>query len=106
MRRGDLGDAPPGSIFHTKAPSDYYQNGFRHGGAFLMYTLPIALMVASSSKEALADPVLARSLQEAFGNAADWLSRMPLKDGVNPVAQVPDPARWLFRILLRSDHEG
>ena len=49
------------SIFHTKAPSDYYQNGFRHGGAFLMYTLPISLMVASTSKEALADPVLERA---------------------------------------------
>jgi putative CocE/NonD family hydrolase len=93
------------SIFHTKAPSDYYQNGFRHGGAFLMYTLPIALMVASSSKEALADPVLARSLQEAFENASEWLSRMPLKEGFNPVAQVPDAERWLFDMLLRSDYD-
>jgi len=93
------------SIFHTKAPSDYYQNGFRHGGALLMYTLPIALMVASSSKEALADPVLARSLVDAFANASEWLKRMPLKEGLNPVAQVPDAERWLFDMLSRCDYD-
>src|ERR1700730_15234292 len=70
------GTPHPASIFHPKAPSDYYQNGFRHGGAFLMYTLPIALSVASTSKEALAEPVLERSLLDAFKNAPEWLSRM------------------------------
>src|SRR5258708_36886025 len=60
------------SIFHTKAPSDYYQNGFRHGGALLMYTLPIALLGASSSKKALADPRLGRGVLEAFGTASEW----------------------------------
>ncbi|HEY3057425.1 MAG TPA: CocE/NonD family hydrolase [Chloroflexota bacterium] len=93
------------SIFHTKAPSDYYQSGFRHGGAFLMYTLPIALMVASTSKEALADVVLERSLLNAFENASEWLSRMPLKQGLNPVAQVPDAERWLFDMLSRCDYD-
>jgi putative CocE/NonD family hydrolase len=93
------------SMFHAKAPADYYQNGFRHGGAFLMYTLPIAFMVASSSKEATADPVLSRSLRDAFEHAADWLSGMPLKKGLNPLAQVPDVERWLFDMMSRSDYD-
>ena len=91
------------SMFHVKAPSDYYHYCFRHKGAFWMYMLPIIFMFASSSKEALADPVIIKRLTKAFvDDGPDWLKRMPLSKGNTPLSDAPESERWLFDMLEQT----
>lgn len=87
------------SLFHVKAPFDYYQNGNRHYGAFHMYMLPVTLYFAATSKEALADPLLQQRLTTAFEQARAWLARLPLKPGLNPLRDVPSVERWLLDMM-------
>ena len=93
------------SLFHVKAPSSYYKNGFRHGGALLLYTMCAVFKNAGNSKEALADAVFARALTEAWTNAPEWLTRMPLKPGLTPVSLAPSYERWLFDVLGHVDYD-
>ena len=93
------------SIFHVKAPSDYYQHGFRQGGAFLMYSAPIAFMFASTGKEASADPVLWGDLNEAFESGPDLLGRLPIEKGATPLKGVPGDERWLIDMMHQTDYD-
>jgi putative CocE/NonD family hydrolase len=93
------------SIFHVKAPSSYYQNGFRHSGTFLMYTIPITLMFAATDREPQYDPVLLKSLTDAYERAPEWLSRAPLKPGLNPLSRVPGVEQWLFDMATKADFD-
>jgi len=92
------------SIFHVKAPFDYYRNGNRHGGHIAMYMLPITFFFASTSREAQADPILAESLLKAFEQGCDWLYRLPLKKGKNPLSATPGIEDWLLDIMSASEY--
>ncbi len=93
------------SIFHVKAPLDYYRNGNRHGGNFNMYMVPITFFFASTGPEAAADPVLQASLLEAFHDGPDWLQRMPIKKGLNPLAATPGIEAWLYDMMTKADYD-
>ena len=59
-----------------------------------MYMLPSIFMFASSSKEALADPVVIKRLTKAFvDDGPDWLKRMPLSKGNTPPRASSRPER-------------
>jgi putative CocE/NonD family hydrolase len=93
------------SIFHVQAPSDYYQNGFRHAGAFLMYTVSIALMMLSSTKAYWTDPILQAGAGSARMHHLEWLSAMPLKPGLSPLSLAdPDNERWFFDMMTHTDY--
>jgi putative CocE/NonD family hydrolase len=94
------------SLFHVKAPANYYQNGFRHAGTFLMYSVPIAFMLASSSKEALQDQLLARAVTDTdlWRKASPWLAKMPLKRGLTPLSLEPQAERWFFDMMTHTDY--
>lgn len=99
--------APPhlSAIFHVEAPADYYQNGFRHAGTFLLYTVSIALMMLSSTKNYWTDPVLASAATLASERHLDWLAAMPLKPGLSPLSLAdPDNERWFFDMLTHTDY--
>jgi len=91
-----------GSLFHVKAPFNYYLNGNRNFGTFHMYMVGITFFFAASGKEARGDPLLAGRLLESFHHAEEWLRRVPLKPGVNPLSETPSIERWL---LDMQDHE-
>ena len=94
------------SVFHVKAPSDYYQNGFRNGGALLMYSVPIAFMFASSSPKALVNPVIGENLIDCFErHSSEWLGRMPIKKGLTPLRHVPEYERWLFDVMEHTEYD-
>ena len=93
------------SMFHTKAPQSYYLSGFRNGGNFMLYVVPITFMFACTSKEARADPVLAASLADAFAAAPQWLSRLPIKKGLNPLNRTPDIEEWLFDAMTQETYD-
>ena len=85
---------------------DYYQNGFRHAGAFLMYTVPIALMMLSSTKDYWTDPVLAAGAEAARKNHLEWLAAMPLKKGLSPLSLAdPDNEQWFFDMMTHADYD-
>jgi len=94
------------SIFHVQAPANYYQNGFRHGGAFLMYTVSIALMMLSSTKEYWGNPVLAKGAESARKKHLDWLAAMPLKKGLTPLSLAdPDNEQWFFDMMTHTVYD-
>src|SRR4051812_1409693 len=66
---------------------------------------PITFMFASTSREAQADPVLERALLDAFANAREWLARLPIKPGQNPLAATPGIEAWLHDIMSRADYD-
>jgi putative CocE/NonD family hydrolase len=98
------GSAHLRSMFHVKAPMDYYRNGNRHGGNAAMYMAPITFFFASTSREAQADPLLQRALLAAFGQGKAWLKRVPLKRGLSPLAAAPGIESWLLDIMSRSEY--
>jgi hypothetical protein len=91
------------SLFHVKAPGNYYQDGYRRGGAFLMYLTNIIFMFAATAQEALDDPVLGQSLLQAYELGGEWLDRWPLKKGRTPLSQVPQYERWLLDMVNHVD---
>src|SRR5438034_211343 len=81
------------------APADYYKCGHRQSGNAALYMVPITFMFAATSKEAEADPVLKASAEAAFDDSVSWLTRLPLKRGLNPLSRAPAIEDWLFDIM-------
>ncbi len=90
------------SIFHVKAPSDYYKNGARHGGNMLLYLVTISFIYASTDPAALNDPPLRRALLEEYKNGRDWIIATPWKKGQNPLSRVPDLEQ--FHLDCQDEH--
>lgn len=78
------------SIFHVKAPSNYYKNAARHGGNMPLYLVTISLIYAATSPEAKGDPVLRTHLMDEYEHGVGWIDRTPWKKGQNPLSQQPD----------------
>jgi putative CocE/NonD family hydrolase len=91
------------SIFHVKAPFNYYENGNRMGGNAAMYMVPITLFFASTSREAQQDDVTAHALADAFAHGHQWLHRLPFKKGLNPLSATPGIEDWLIDMM---EHEA
>ena len=87
------------SMFHVKAPLNYYENGNRMGGNAAMYMAPITLYFASTSREARHDPVTARALAEAFERGDQWLRQLPFKKGLNPLSATAGIEDWLIDMM-------
>ena len=87
------------SMFHVKAPLNYYENGNRMGGNAAMYMAPMTLFFASTSREARHDPVIARALAEAFALGDQWLRRLPFKKGLNPLSATAGIEDWLLDMM-------
>ena len=93
------------SIFHVKAPLNYYENGNRMGGNAAMYMAPITLFFASTSREARSDPVKARALAEAFERGDQWLRRLPFKKGLNPLSATAGIEDWLLDMMAHDVYD-
>jgi putative CocE/NonD family hydrolase len=87
------------SIFHIKAPLNYYENGNRMAGNAAMYMVPITLFFASTSREAQQDEVTAHALAEAFAHGDQWLLQLPVKKGLNPLSATPGIEDWLIDMM-------
>jgi len=90
------------SMFHVKAPPDYYLHGARRAGNSLNYLLPIEFLFACTSPEALKDPLLARTLRDQFADVPAWLGRLPFRKGLNPFTPVPDVDLWFEDMQTRE----
>src|SRR5262245_36998036 len=93
------------SIFHVQAPMSYYQTGVRRNGAFVQMVVPVAFYFASTSREAIADPVLKRGLIEADMRGPEWLKRWPFGRGRTLLSQVPEDERFLIDTWVQTDYD-
>lgn len=83
-----------------------WRSPVRTNGAFtqgLVYRL--ALRMARHGPEALADPRIARLLDETWKNVGKYHDAFPIRRGQTPLAQVPDWEDWYFDAATRSDYD-
>jgi predicted acyl esterase len=80
-----------------------YTSTVRHNGAFEMRFLCWAFWQGAKSREAKADPLVAKAL--AAVNVRDWLQRMPIKRGGSPLALIPKYEAWAFDLATRGDYD-
>jgi len=93
------------SIFHVEAPLSYYQNGVRRGGAFVQMVVPVAFYFASTSREAIADPILKKGLIEADLKGPEWLKRWPFDRGRTLLSSVPEDERFLIDTWVQTNYD-
>ena len=96
--------APPhlSAMIVVEGPSNIYEYGLRHDGAFQLKFLTAGFWLGADSKEAAADPKIARAME----NASDRLGTLPPERGKSPLAMVPSYERWVFDFMTRGDHEA
>ena len=89
------------AMIPVEGPSNVYRYGLRHDGAFQLKFLTAGFWLGADSKEAKADPDVARAME----GASEWLRPMLPRRGESPLALTPDCERWVFDFMTRGDHE-
>lgn len=84
--------------------SSYYHASMRQNGALEQRFLIYAFRMATTSKEALADPALRAMLLEAYENVGEWFARVPFKRGVSALRHLPTYEQWVLDILSQGDY--
>jgi putative CocE/NonD family hydrolase len=86
--------------------SNYYHCSMRQNGALELRFLIYAFRMATTSKEALADPALKAALAAAYERGGEWVARAPLKAGASPLRLLPSYERWVLDILTHGDYDA
>ncbi len=84
--------------------SSYYHASMRQNGALEQRFIIYAFRMATTSREALADPGLRALLLEAYANVGEWFGRVPFKKGVSALRLLPSYEQWVIDILTQSDY--
>jgi uncharacterized protein len=78
--------------------SNYWEDGAGTGGAFaLLHNVAYALLLASTSSEALASPELRQALTQSMqpDRLASWCRAYPFRPNASPVQSLPDYQSWM-----------
>jgi putative CocE/NonD family hydrolase len=75
-------------------PSSYYHSAMRHNGALELRFLVYAFGMAASSKEARANPALAKAFNDASQHVWDYLREGPIRKGTTPLQLLPIYEQW------------
>ena len=88
--------APPhlAAMIVQFGPSSYYHSAMRHNGALELRFLVYAFSMAASSKEARANPQLAKAFAEASRHVWDYLREGPIRKGTTPLGLLPAYEQW------------
>ncbi|MFW6155872.1 MAG: CocE/NonD family hydrolase [Armatimonadota bacterium] len=89
----------------TYGPSSYYHHSMRNNGALELRFYVYAFTMASTSREAQADPTIKAALDDACANIWDWVRACPIQPGESPLALVPSYERWLLDILRHAKYD-
>jgi putative CocE/NonD family hydrolase len=82
-------------------PSSYYHSAMRHNGALELRFLVYAFSMAASSTEALRDPTLKKTLDDACAKVWEYLKPGPLRRGATPLHLLPAYEEWALDL---QDH--
>ncbi len=103
-------EAPPHlkAMFIRVSTSNYWEDGAGSGGAFtLLHNLAYAMSLASTSKEARADPARGRALAAGIerDNLAEWVRAYPFYPNTSPLELIPTYQRWFQDWVDHSDFD-
>jgi putative CocE/NonD family hydrolase len=84
--------------------SNYHTSSLRQNGALELRFMVYAFRMATTSREALADPVLKSALEADFARVGEWLARLPYKKGSSALRFLPTYEQWLLDILGEGDY--
>ena len=71
----------------------------RQNGALEQRFMVYAFSMATTSKEALADPSLKTVLDKAYAKVAEWVVRVPFKIGASPSQLLPNYEQWVIDLF-------
>jgi len=89
----------------TYGPASYYHSSMRHNGVLELRFMIYAFTMASTSKEALADPTIKAALDEANANIWEWVKAGPIRRGCSPLRLVPSYEQWCIDILTHAKYD-
>ena len=85
--------------------SNYYHCSMRQNGALEQRFMIYAFRMATTSKEAFADPNIKAAVDRAFANVGEWVSRAPLKKGTSPLRMLPNYEQWVLDLFMHGEYD-
>jgi uncharacterized protein len=85
--------------------SNYYTSSMRQNGALEQRFFIYAFRMATTSREALADPTLKAALQRDYDRIGEWLTRLPYKRGSSSLRFLPSYEQWVLDIFSHGDYD-
>ena len=85
--------------------SNYYHCSMRQNGALEQRFMIYAFRMATTSKEAFADPNIKAAVDKAFANVGEWVSRAPLKKGTSPLRMLPNYEQWVLDLFTHGEYD-
>lgn len=89
----------------TYGPSSYFHHAMRHNGVLELRFFVYAFLMASTSREAMADPTIKAALDEAYGNIWEWLRNYPITRGNSPLRLVPSYEQWCLDLMTHATYD-
>ena len=86
-------------------PWSYYHCSMRHNGALELRFFTYAFTMASTSKEAMADPAIKRAMDDACANIWDWVDQFPIRRGCSPLQLIPSYEEWAIDISTHACYD-
>ena len=83
--------------------SNYHTSSMRQNGALELRFVIYAFRMATTSREALADPGLKAALERDFQRIGEWLHRLPYKKGSSALKLLPSYEQWVLDIQSNGD---
>ncbi|NOZ20453.1 MAG: CocE/NonD family hydrolase [Planctomycetes bacterium] len=89
----------------TYGPSSYYHSSMRHNGVLELRFFVYAFSMASTSKEAMADPTIKAALDNATAHIWEWVKAGPIRPGNSPLRLIPSYEQWCLDILTHARYD-
>jgi len=84
--------------------SNYHTSSMRQNGAQELRFLIYAFRMATTSREALADPALRVALERDYARVEEWVANAPYKKGSSALRFLPSYEQWVLDIQSEGDY--
>ncbi len=102
---GSLNPPHLAAMIVTYGPSSYFHSSMRHNGCLELRFFTYAFSMATTSKEAMADPTIKAALDEAHANIWDWVKSGPIRPENSPLRLIPSYEQWCLDILQHVTYD-
>ena len=85
--------------------SNYHTSSMRQNGALELRFMIYAFRMATTSREALADPTLKAALEADFSRIKEWLTRTPYRKGSSSLRFLPSYEQWVLDLLSHGEFD-